>query len=99
MRYDVKARQRRRLEDAGWEFVEVRFGRSLWRGPEGGRLYTSGSALKHVGRQERRELEAARWEAVEGGRETFWRRPDSGYVYAQEAAIEIVRRADKGGAG
>jgi hypothetical protein len=35
----------------------------------------------------------------EGGRETFWRRPDSGYVYAQEAAIEIVRRADKGGAG
>jgi hypothetical protein len=54
------------------------------------------SALKHVNRQERAELEAAGWEAVEGERTTFWCRPDSGYLYAQEAAIEIVRRTDRG---
>jgi hypothetical protein len=95
---DVSASQRKRLEEAGWELVEFRSGKSLWRRPEGGRLYTLKSALKYVNRQERSELEAAGWEAVEGGREMFWCRPDSGYLYAQEAAIEIVRRMDKGGA-
>jgi len=93
----LKASQRRRLEVAGWELAEVRFGRSLWRRPGGRRLYTLSSALKHVERQERKELEAAGWKAVAGERETFWRRPESGYVYAQEAAIEIVQSADKGG--
>jgi hypothetical protein len=82
VRSDVKAGQRRRLEVAGWEFVEVRFGRSLWWRPGGRRLHTLAAALKHVERQERKELEGAGWEAVEDGRETFWRRPDSGYVYA-----------------
>ncbi len=94
---DVSASQRKRLEEAGWELVEFRSGKSLWRRPEGGRLYTLKSALKHVNRQERAELEAAGWEAVEGERTTYWCRP-SGYLYAQEAAIEIVRRTDKGGA-
>ena len=95
---DVSARQRKRLEDAGWSLVEFRSGKSLWRRPEGGRMYTLKSALKHVDRQERWELEAAGWEAVEGERETFWRRPETGHLYAQGAAIELVRRADKGGA-
>jgi hypothetical protein len=67
VRYDVKARQRRRLEVAGWEFVEVRFGRSLWWRPGGRRLHTLALALKHVERQERRELEAAGWEAAKAG--------------------------------
>ena len=93
---DVTAVQRARLEDGGWELVEFRSGKSLWRRPEGGRLYTLKSALKHVNRQERAELESAGWEAVEAERETYWYRPDSGYLYAQEAAIEVVRRADKG---
>ena len=95
---DVSDVQRERLEGAGWELVEFRSGKSLWRRPDGGRLYTLKSALKHVDRQERTELEAAGWEAVEGARTTYWCRPDSGYLYAQEAAIEVVRRTDKGGA-
>jgi hypothetical protein len=94
---DVSVSQRRRLDEGGWELVEFRSGKSLWRGPEGGRLYTLKSALKRVNRQERGELEAAGWEAVEGERTTYWCRPDSGYVYAQEAAIEVVRQTDKGG--
>ena len=95
---DVTAVQRARLEADGWELVEFRSGKSLWRRPGGGRLYTLKSALKHVNRQERWELEAAGWKAVEGERMTHWRRPDTGYLYAQESAIEVVRRADKGGA-
>ena len=95
---DVSARQRWRLEASGWELVEFRSGKSLWRRPEGGRLYTLKSALKHANRQERGEFEAAGWEGVEGERETFWRRPDTGHLYAQEAAIAVVRRTDKGGA-
>jgi hypothetical protein len=95
---DVSDGQRSRLEEAGWELVEFRSGKSLRRRPEGGRLYTLKSALKHVDRHERAELEAAGWEAVEGERTTYWCRPDSGYLYAQEAAIEVVRRTDKGGA-
>lgn len=95
---DVSDVQRERLEVAGWELVEFRSGKSLWRRPEGGRLYTLKSVLKHVDRQERAELEAAGWEAVEGERTTYWCRPDSGYLYAQEAAIEVVRRTDEGGA-
>ena len=95
---DVSDVQRVRLEGAGWELVEFRSGKSLWRRPEGGRLYTLKSALKHVNRQEQAELKAAGWEAVEGERTPYWRRPDSGHLYAQEAAIEVVRRADKGGA-
>ena len=93
---DVSPRQRKRLEDAGWSLVEFRSGKSLWRRPEGGRLYTLKSALKHAGRQERAALEAAGWEAVEDEGTTYWCRPDSGYLYAQEAAIEIVRRTDRG---
>ena len=95
---DVSASQRKRLEEGGWELVEFRSGKSLWRRPEGGRLYTLKSALKHVNRQEHAELEAAGWEAVEGDGTTYWCRPDSGYLYAQEAAIEVVRRTDEGGA-
>ena len=95
---DVSDVQRERLEGAGWELVEFRSGKSLWRGPEGGRLYTLKSALKHMDRQERAQLEAAGWEAVEGDRTTYWCRPDSGYLYAQEVAIEVVRRTDEGGA-
>ena len=95
---DVSASHRGRLEASGWELVEFRSGKSLWRRPEGGRLYTLKSALKQANRQERGELEAAGWKAVEGERETFWRRPDTGHLYAQEAAIAIVRRTDKGGA-
>jgi hypothetical protein len=95
---DVSTRQRARLEAGGWELVEFRSGKSLWRRLEGGRLYTLKSALKHVNRQEGGELEAAGWEAVEGERMTFWRRPDTGHLYAQEAAIAVVRRADRGGA-
>ena len=56
---DVTARQRKRLEEAGWELFEFRSGKSLWQRPEGGRLYTLKSALKHVNRQEQAELEAA----------------------------------------
>ncbi len=93
---DVSPRQRKRLEDGGWSLVEFRSGKSLWRRPEGGRLYTLKSALKHVSRQERAALEAAGWQAVEDERMTYWSRPDSGYLYAQEAAIEIVRRTDRG---
>ncbi len=95
---DVSASQRKRLEEGGWELIESRSGKSPWRRPEGGRLYTLRSALKHVNRQERGELEAAGWEAVEGERTTYWCRPDSGYLYAQEAATEVVRQTDKGGA-
>jgi hypothetical protein len=95
---DVSARQRKRLEDAGWSLVEFRSGKSLWRRPEGGRLYTLKSALKHANRQERAELEAAGWEAVEGERETYWCKPDSRHLYPQEAAIAVVRRMDGGGA-
>jgi hypothetical protein len=95
---DVSPSQRWMLEASGWELVEFRSGKSLWRRPEGGRLYTLKSALKHANRQEREELEAAGWKAVEGERATFWRRPDTGYLYAQEAAIAVVRRTDKGGA-
>lgn len=94
---DVSASQRKRLEEAGWELIEFRSGKSLWRRPEGGRLYTLRSALKHVNSQERAELEAAGWEAVEGEGAAYWCRPDSGYLYAQEAAIEVVRRTDEGG--
>jgi hypothetical protein len=50
---DVSVSQRRRLEEGGWELVEFRSGKSLWRRPEGGRLYTLKSALKQVNRQER----------------------------------------------
>jgi hypothetical protein len=74
---DVSDIQRRRLEASGWELVEFRSGKSLWRRPGGGRLYTLKSALKHANRQERGELEAAGWKGVEGDRETFWRRPDT----------------------
>ena len=95
---DVNARQRERLEAAGWKLVELRSGKSLWTRAGALRFYTLSSALKHVDRQEREELEAAGWEAVEGKRETFWRRPDSGYLYAQEAAIAVVQRAGEGGA-
>ena len=94
---DVSASQRKRLEEAGWELIEFRSGKSLWRRPEGGRLYTLRSALKHVNRQERAELEAAGWEAVEGEGAAYWCRPEGGYLYAQEAAIEVVRRTDEGG--
>jgi len=93
---DVSASQRRRLEEGGWELVEFRSGKSLWRRPEGGRLYTLKSALKHVDRQERAALEAAGWEAVEGEGTAYWRRPDSRHLYAQKAAIAIVRRTDGG---
>ncbi len=89
MSQDVSTSQRKRIEEAGWQLVEFRSGKSLWRRPVGGRLYTLKSALKHVNRQERAELEAAGWEAVEGDGTTYWCRPDSGYLYAQEAAIEI----------
>jgi hypothetical protein len=68
---DVSDIQRRRLEASGWELVEFRSGKSLWRRPEGGRLYTLKSALKHANRQERGELEAAGWEAVEGERDVL----------------------------
>jgi hypothetical protein len=95
---DVSARQCKRLEDAGWSLVKFRSGKSLWRRPEGGRLYRLKSAHKHVNRQEWAELEAAGWEAVEGDGTTYWCRPDSGYLYAQEAAVEVVRRTDEGGA-
>ena len=95
---DVNARQRERLEAAGWKLVELRSGKSLWTRAGALRFYTLSSALKHVDRQEREELEAAGWEAVEGKRETFWRRPDSGYLYAQQAAIAVVQRAGEGGA-
>ncbi len=93
---DVSTSQRKRIEEAGWQLVEFRSGKSLWRRPVGGRLYTLKSALKHVNRQERAELEAAGWEAVEGDGTTYWCRPDSGYLYAQEAAIEIVRQTNRG---
>ena len=100
---DVSSRKRARLEAAGWELVEFRSGKSLWRkpdrGPSGGRMYTLKSALKHANRQEWGELEEAGWEAVEGERTTYWRRPDTGYLYAQGMAIEIVRGADKGDKG
>jgi hypothetical protein len=92
----VSTSQRKRLEEGGWHLVEFRSGKSLWRRPEGGRLYTLKSALKQVTRQEQAELEAAGWEAVEGDGATYWCRPDSGYLYAQEAAIEIVRQTDRG---
>ena len=82
---DVSESRRRRLEACGWELVEFRSGKSLWRRPEGGRLYTLKSALKHTDRRERAELEAAGWEDVEGEGETFWHRQDIGYLYAQEA--------------
>ncbi len=56
---DVSASHRKRLEEAGWKLVEFRSGKSLWRRPEGGRLYTLRSALEHVNRQERlRKLRA-----------------------------------------
>ena len=90
---DVNARQRARLEAAGWKLVELRSGKSLWTRPGALRFYSLSSALKQVDRQEREALEAAGWEAVEGERETFWRRPGSGYLYAQEAAIAVVQRA------
>jgi hypothetical protein len=89
---DVRPEHQRRLESAGWKLVEVRSGKSLWYQQGRERRYTLGSALKQAMRQERAELEAAGWEAVEGERETFWRRPDSRHLYAQEAAIEVVRR-------
>ncbi len=93
MNPDVRPEHRGRLEAAGWEFVELRFGKSLWYQPGRQRRYTLGSALKHAMRQERAELEAAGWEAAsQGARETFWRRPDTGYLYAQEAAIALVSR-------
>jgi hypothetical protein len=95
---DVRPEHRKRLEVAGWRLVERRSGKTLWHQPGRERLYTLGSALKQAMRQERAELEAAGWEAVEGERETFWRRPDTRYVYAQEAAIEVVRRTKNGGA-
>jgi hypothetical protein len=72
----------------------LRFGKSLWYQPGRQRLYTLGSALKHVNRQERAELEAAGWEAVEGEGETFWRRPDSGRLYPQGAAYEVMTRME-----
>jgi hypothetical protein len=45
---DVSARQCKSLEDAGWSLVKFRSGKSLWRRPEGGRLYRLKSAHKHV---------------------------------------------------
>lgn len=94
----MNAAQRARLEAAGWVRIELRSGKSLWWRPGAVRYYTLDSALKHVNREERGQLEAAGWEAIGSARETFWRRPDTGHLYAQEAAIGVVRRAHSGGA-
>ena len=56
--------------------------------------------------EQRRELEAARWEQIErGGGKTIWRNPKCGRLYPQSVAITMVKEgpgpriADEGPGG
>ena len=41
-------RQRRELEDAGWELVERGSGKTIWRNPQSGGLYPQSVAITMV---------------------------------------------------
>ena len=43
-----RERQRRELEEAGWELVERGGGKTIWRNPQSGRLYPQSVAITLV---------------------------------------------------